>query len=64
MMVTKSPGTAALETSNPTTTVQFKLGRILRLSTFQIGSAMGDILTVSVWNRVMITDLGFPATVL
>ncbi len=39
----------------------FPLGKVLRLSTFQIGSAMGDILTASVWNRVMIADLGLPA---
>lgn len=40
---------------------QFRLGLTLRLSTFQIGSAMGDILTASVWNRIMITELGLPA---
>lgn len=40
----------------------YSLGRSLRLTTFQIGSAMGEILTASVWNRVMITDLGMLAT--
>jgi BCD family chlorophyll transporter-like MFS transporter len=39
----------------------FSAGRILRLSTFQIGSAMGDILTAGVWNRIMISDFGIPA---
>lgn len=39
----------------------FQLGLILRLSTFQIGSAMGDILTAGVWNRIMISDFGIPA---
>ncbi len=39
----------------------FSLARTLRLSTFQIGSAMGDILVTSIWNRVMIVNLGFPA---
>lgn len=39
----------------------FPLGKMLRFSTFHIGSAMGDILTASVWNRVMISDLGLPA---
>lgn len=38
------------------------LFKMLRLSSFQIGSAMSDILTASVWNRVMISDLGMPAT--
>lgn len=36
--------------------------RMLRLSSFQIGSAMGDILMTSIWNRVMITNLGIAAT--
>lgn len=45
-----------------TTTTEYSIWRSLRLSTFQIGSAMGEILTASVWNRVMITDLGMMAT--
>jgi len=40
----------------------FSLRRSLRLSSFQIGSAAADIFTASVWNRVMISDLGMPAT--
>ncbi len=39
----------------------FSIGRILRLSTFQIGSAMSDILTAGVWNRILISDFGIPA---
>lgn len=39
----------------------FSVALTLRLSTFHIGSAMGDILTASVWNRIMITELGLPA---
>jgi BCD family chlorophyll transporter-like MFS transporter len=39
----------------------FRLSLILRLSTFQIGSAMGDILTAGVWNRILISDFGVPA---
>lgn len=41
--------------------VQFNIRQTLRLSSFHIGSAMGDILTTSVWNRIMITELGIPA---
>lgn len=41
--------------------VPFSLARVLRLSSFQIGSAMGDILVTSVWNRIMISNLGIPA---
>ncbi len=40
----------------------FRLGQTLRLTTFQIGSAMAEILTASVWNRVMIVDLKMDAT--
>jgi BCD family chlorophyll transporter-like MFS transporter len=39
----------------------FSLWRLLRLSSFQIGSAMGDILVTSIWNRVMISQFGIPA---
>lgn len=44
------------------TPTPFRLGQTLRLTTFQIGSAMAEILTASVWNRVMISDLNMPAT--
>lgn len=40
---------------------RFSSGRLLRLCTFQIGSAMGDILVTSIWNRVMILNFGLPA---
>lgn len=40
---------------------RFSWGRLLRLCTFQIGSAMGDILVTSIWNRVMILNFGLPA---
>lgn len=40
---------------------EFRLGRLLRLSTFQIGSALGDILVTSIWNRIMINELGINA---
>lgn len=39
----------------------YRIGRAMRLSTFQIGSAMGDILVTSIWNRVMISNFGIPA---
>jgi len=45
-----------------TTSASFRLGQTLRLTTFQIGSAMAEILTASVWNRVMIVDLKMDAT--
>jgi BCD family chlorophyll transporter-like MFS transporter len=48
--------TGAAEESRP-----FSLGRVVRLSTFQVGSAMADIFTTGVWNRIMISDFGIPA---
>ncbi|MCB8926316.1 MAG: BCD family MFS transporter [Ardenticatenaceae bacterium] len=41
--------------------LSFSLWRLLRLSSFQIGSAMGDIIVTSIWNRVMISQFGIPA---
>ncbi|MBP7997879.1 MAG: BCD family MFS transporter [Chloroflexi bacterium] len=42
-------------------TTPFHPGQTLRLTTFQIGSAMAEILTASVWNRVMVVDLHMDA---
>jgi BCD family chlorophyll transporter-like MFS transporter len=33
----------------------------LRLASFHIGSAMGDILVTSIWNRILISNFGIPA---
>ncbi len=41
---------------------RFTLWRGLRISSFQIGSAMGDILITSIWNRILIVNFGIPAT--
>lgn len=41
---------------------KFSLWRGLRLGSFHIGSAMGDILVTSIWNRILITNFGIPAT--
>ena len=34
----------------------------LKLGLFHLGSGMADVLTTGVWNRIMISDLGFQAT--
>lgn len=34
----------------------------IKIGTFNIGSAMADILGSGVWNRIMIADLNYPAT--
>jgi MFS transporter, BCD family, chlorophyll transporter len=41
---------------------RFSVWRSLKIGSFNFGSALMDILTASVWNRVMITDLGVGAT--
>lgn len=43
--------------------VTFSGWRLSRLTTFRIGSAMVEILATSIWNRVMISTLGVPATI-
>ena len=47
---------------DPSTVSRFSFLRTLKIGTFNLGSAMVDILTASVWNRVLITDLGASAT--
>ncbi|RIK33385.1 MAG: MFS transporter [Chloroflexi bacterium] len=46
---------------NETIEPRFSWRLLLRLCTFQIGSAMGDILVTSIWNRIMIVNFGMPA---
>ena len=58
---TKLKVTAPIQVDEAEATRPFNIGRILRLSTFQIGSAMADILTAGVWNRILISDFGIPA---
>ena len=40
---------------------KFTIWRGLRLGSFHIGSAMGDILVTSIWNRILIINFGIPA---
>lgn len=47
--------------STPPPDPPFNPWRLLQLSSFQIGSAMGDILVTAIWNRIMIVTLGLPA---
>jgi BCD family chlorophyll transporter-like MFS transporter len=41
---------------------RFSVWRSIKLGSFNFGSALVDILTASVWNRLMIVDLGVSAT--
>ena len=46
-----------METEN-----QVSLARNIKIGLFHLASGMADILTTGVWNRIMISDLGFAAT--
>ncbi len=39
------------------------VGRNLKISIFHLGSGMADVLATGVWNRIMVADLGFGATI-
>lgn len=41
---------------------RLRIGRTLKIGTFHIGSAFADMLTSAVWNRILISNLGIPAT--
>ncbi|MCU0512563.1 MAG: MFS transporter, partial [Anaerolineae bacterium] len=51
------------EQTPPTAEAGLPVGRNVKIGFFHLGSGMADILTGSVWNRVMIADLGVSATV-
>jgi BCD family chlorophyll transporter-like MFS transporter len=38
------------------------IGRNIKIGFFHLGSGMADIITTGIWNRIMISDLGFSAT--
>jgi BCD family chlorophyll transporter-like MFS transporter len=38
------------------------VGRNVKIGMFHVGSGMADVLATGVWNRIMISDLGFSAT--
>ena len=39
------------------------IGRNLKIGIFHLGSGMVDVLATGVWNRIMVADLGYSATV-
>ncbi|MBI5671571.1 MAG: BCD family MFS transporter [Chloroflexi bacterium] len=38
------------------------IGRNLKIGLFHLGSGMADVVSTGIWNRIMISDLGFSAT--
>lgn len=51
-----NPAEATLQPANLT------IARNLKIGLFHLGSGMADVLATGVWNRVMISDLGYSAT--
>jgi len=41
---------------------RLSVARNLKIGLFHLGSGMADVMTTGVWNRIMISDLGFSAT--
>ena len=38
------------------------VGRNLKIGLFHLGSGMADVIATGIWNRIMISDLGYAAT--
>jgi BCD family chlorophyll transporter-like MFS transporter len=47
---------------SPSPEPNLTLGRNLKIGLFHLGSGMADVITTGIWNRIMISDLGFSAT--
>lgn len=48
--------------TNTTDKQHLSVGRNVKIGFFHLGSGMADIMTTGIWNRIMISDLGFAAT--
>lgn len=46
----------------PESAPNLSTARNLKIGLFHLGSGMADVITTGVWNRIMISDLGFSAT--
>src|SRR5215207_7286230 len=38
------------------------VGRNIKIGLFHLGSGMADVIATGIWNRIMISDLGYAAT--
>ncbi|MEZ4670126.1 MAG: BCD family MFS transporter [Anaerolineae bacterium] len=47
---------------NETVEQNLPVGRNMKIGLFHLGSGMADVIITGVWNRVMISDLGYAAT--
>lgn len=50
------------ETTEASLPVNLSMAGNLKIALFHLGSGFADVLTTGVWNRIMVTDLGFAAT--
>lgn len=48
--------------SAPENEPNLSVGRNVKIGLFHLGSGMADVIATGVWNRIMISDLGFAAT--
>ncbi len=47
---------------NPAAEQNLSPGRNIKIGFFHLGSGMADVIVTGIWNRIMISDLGFSAT--
>ncbi len=59
MSMDESQGTAPILRDGA---ARLPAARIAKIGLFHLGSGIADVLTTGVWNRIMISDLGFNAT--
>jgi len=60
--VTHEPDESNAPPAQAVTEPNLTIARNLKISLFHLGSGMADVMATGVWNRVMISDLGFSAT--
>jgi len=54
--------TVSTQANNETEAPNLSIGRNLKIGLFHLGSGMADVMATGIWNRIMISDLGFSAT--
>lgn len=60
--IAPSAAEIAPQAATASTEPNLTIARNLKISLFHLGSGMADVMATGVWNRVMISDLGFSAT--
>ncbi len=56
------PPSALNAADAPQTAPNLTIASNLKIGLFHLGSGMADVMTTGIWNRIMISDLGFNAT--